>query len=206
MLTLSTNDPGALPAAVQALTSGQVIVLPTDTVYGLAGSPQHPGAVVGIFSAKRRPPDVHLPVLAASSTQVRQLGVELGTFGEALAAAWWPGPLTLALGFGDGPRPGWLEGRDEVAVRIPNSPFVLAVLAQTGPLLVTSANQHGSATPPSAEEAAEVLAPHVTVLIDGGTLVSAPSTLVNVRGGRAVVEREGAISRQEIAASLEGVR
>src|SRR5580658_3467693 len=104
MLTLRADDPNALPAAVSALTTGQVIVIPTDTVYGLAASPQHDDAVLGVFRAKQRPPDVHLPVLAASIEQVEQLGVDLGPLGAALAAAWWPGPLTLALGFTDASR------------------------------------------------------------------------------------------------------
>ena len=91
-----------------------------------------------------------------------------------------------------------------MAVRIPANDFLLALMHATGPLLVTSANRHGAATPLSAEEAGRQLAPHVHLAIDAGTLDSSPSTLVNVRSPVADVEREGAIPRREVAAALGG--
>jgi L-threonylcarbamoyladenylate synthase len=206
MRTLGLNDPGTLAAAAAALLGGEVIVVPTDTVYGLAARPDHPDAVRRIYLAKDRPAGLPLPVLAGSLEQVRQLGVEVSASAAVLAARWWPGPLTLALGFSTGSdRPHWLDGRGEVALRIPRHPFLLDLLGSTGVLLVTSANRHGSATPPTAGEAASELAPHVTLLVDGGVLDSVPSTLVNVRGGRAVVEREGAIPAAAVAAALTGM-
>jgi L-threonylcarbamoyladenylate synthase len=200
--TLGAGDAEAVPATAAALRAGEIVVLPTDTVYGLAALPDHPDAVRRIFEAKDRPASQHLPVLAASMEQVRRLGVEVPGPAFALADRWWPGPLTLVLGFTAGGRPEWLVGRDEVAVRIPRHPFLLALMAETGPLLVTSANQHGSATPPSAGEVATTLGPHVRNIVDGGVLDSAPSTLVNVRGSTAVVEREGAIPSTDITELL----
>ena len=91
-------------------------------------------------------------------------------------------------------------------MRVPDHDFLRAVLARTGVLLVTSANPHGSATPPGPDEVAQTLAPHVGLIIDGGTLATTPSTLVNVAGVDPVVEREGALSKVEIARALEGVR
>jgi L-threonylcarbamoyladenylate synthase len=203
MQRLDMNDEHAVSTVVTALRAGALAVVPTDTVYGLAARPDDAEAVRQVYRAKDRPAHMHLPVLAASLDQVRQLGVALTGAATALADRWWPGPLTLAFGFADpGERPEWLAGREEVAVRIPGHAFLLEVLARTGPLLVTSANQHGSATPPSADEAAGGLADHVSVIIDGGTLTDTPSTLVNVHGEQAQVEREGAISRQDIDAAL----
>ncbi len=179
--------------------------MPTDTVYGIAVRPDIEGAAHRIYVAKDRPRHLHLPVLAATLDQVRGLGVEFTAAATTLAARWWPGPLTLAFGFSvASTRPQWLAGRDEVAVRIPANDFLLALMHATGPLLVTSANRHGAATPFSAEEAGQQLAPHVHLAIDAGTLDSSPSTLVNVRSPVADVEREGAIPRREVAAALGG--
>jgi L-threonylcarbamoyladenylate synthase len=178
-------------------------VVPTDTVYGLAARPDDAGAVQAIYRAKERPTGLHLPVLAASLDQVAQLGVELSGSALALADRWWPGPLTMAFGFAPGGiRPAWLDGRDEVAVRIPKHPFLLELLGITGVLLVTSANRHGAATPTSAAEAAEAVSPYVRTAVDGGVLTDVPSTLVNVRAEPVVVERAGAITDDEVAASV----
>ena len=95
-------------------------------------------------------------------------------------------------------RPDWLAGRDEVAVRIPDHPFLRDLLRATGVLLVTSANPHGAPTARMADEVAASLGDSVDLIVDGGELTEVPSTLVNVRGGQAVVEREGVIPRAEI--------
>ncbi len=137
--------------------------------------------------------------------QVRALGVAFNAAAEVLAERWWPGPLTLAFGFDPGlERPGWLAGREEVAVRIPDHDFLRALLEQTGALLVTSANPHGAPTPRTAHDVAASLGPAVDLVVDGGPLKDVPSTLVNVRGPEAVVEREGAIARAEIERALAG--
>jgi L-threonylcarbamoyladenylate synthase len=203
MHTLHVDDEDALPQAVAVLRAGSIAVIPTDTVYGLAARPDDAGAVHQVYLAKDRPARLHLPVLAASLDQVRQLGVDLSDHALVMATRWWPGPLTLAFGFaGRAARPAWLAGREEVAVRIPDHPFLLELLARTGALVVTSANTHGAATPPSAAEAAASLATAVGLVIDGGPLAGTPSTLVNVRDGQCLVEREGSISRQAVAATV----
>jgi L-threonylcarbamoyladenylate synthase len=203
MRTLPVDDPGALDAAAAALGAGAVIVVPTDTVYGLAARPGDAGAVDTIYRAKDRPDQLQLPVLAATLDQVRQLGVAFSEAAMTLATRWWPGPLTLAFGFSPAlPRPAWLAGREEVAVRIPQHAFLLALIQRTGALVVTSANRHGDATPATAGESASQLAPHVGLAIDGGVLDAVPSTLVNVRGTEPVIERTGAIARRDIEAAL----
>jgi L-threonylcarbamoyladenylate synthase len=206
MLRLHVTDNEAITVTAATLHEGGVVVVPTDTVYGLAAVPHDPDAVGRIFLAKARPADTHLPVLAASLDQVAGLGVEFSEAARALAARWWPGPLTLAFGFSDTrARPAWLEGRTEVAVRIPAHRFLLDVMAETGVLLVTSANAHGQATAPSAAEAAEALAPHVALIVDGGVLASTPSTLINVAVDPPVVERQGAIESNAVADVLSAL-
>jgi L-threonylcarbamoyladenylate synthase len=200
--TVHADAEGAL-AALEVLRAGGVAVVPTDTVYGLAARPTNAGAVQAVFVAKGRPEVMHLPVLAASVTQVRDLGVDFTPAAAALARWWWPGPLTLAFGFDPGlERPAWLAGREEVAVRIPDHDFLRALLAQTGVLVVTSANPHGAPTPRTAHDVAASLGPAVDLIVDGGRLADVPSTLVNVRAPVPVVERVGAISRSEVQGAL----
>jgi L-threonylcarbamoyladenylate synthase len=245
------DDAAAVEVACAALAGGGLVVVPTDTVYGLAARPTDVSAVGAVYRAKGRPEGMHLPVLASDVDQVRALGVAFGPVAALLAERWWPGPLTMALAFtspsaasaaastaasaaastaasapastaasapastaasapafADGARrPEWLTGRDEVAVRIPDNAFLRSLLTRTGVLLVTSANPHGLPTPRRAEDvAAGPLGPSVEVIIDGGPLTEVPSTLVNVTGSTAVVEREGVIGADEIAAALAGVR
>ena len=189
------------------LLQGGVAVVPTDTVYGLAARPVEVAAVRTIYRLKGRPEGMHLPVLAASVDQVRALGVAFTPGAEALARRWWPGPLTLAFGFEpELDRPVWLQGRAEVAVRIPAHDFLRAVLQQTGVLVVTSANPHGSPTPRTANDVAGALGSAVELVVDGGELQDVPSTLVNVNGPAPTVEREGAIARHSIADALEEAR
>jgi L-threonylcarbamoyladenylate synthase len=205
MRTLLVDDDDAVAHTVASLQAGEVVVVPTDTVYGLAAMPGDSSAVHKVYLAKRRPPRLNLPLVCATLDQVRQLGVELSEAALTLAAQWWPGPLTMAFSFSNTEvRPEWLAGREEVAVRIPDHAFLLDLVAQTGVLMVTSANQHGSATPPTARGAAGSLAPHVSLVIDGGLLNATPSTLVNMCARQPVVEREGSISRQAIADALAG--
>ncbi len=198
-------DEAGARAAAETLRQGGVVVVPTDTVYGLAARPGDADAVQAVYRAKGRPEGMPLPVLAASLDQVRALGVEMTDAASALAGRWWPGPLTLAFGFGPGSgaaRPAWLAGRDEVAVRIPDHDFLRGLLRVTGPLLVTSANAHGAPTPRAAGDVAASLGRSVDLIVDGGELTEVPSTLVNVRGPGGAVEREGVITRDEIERAL----
>ena len=206
MRIVRADSEGSLAAAA-VLRDGGVVVVPTDTVYGLAARPGDGHAVQAVYRAKGRPEGMHLPVLASNLEQVRALGVAFTPAARALATWWWPGPLTLAFGFDRrSERPAWLGGRDEVAVRIPDHDFLLALLAETGVLVVTSANPHGAPTPRTAHDVAASLGPSIDLVVDGGQLRDVPSTLVNVREADPVVEREGAISRAEVAGALAEAR
>jgi L-threonylcarbamoyladenylate synthase len=205
VVMLRQTDDDAVAETAAALRAGAVVVVPTDTVYGLAALPTQTDAVQAIYAIKERPEGMHLPVLGASLAQVSGLGVQLTAASEALAERWWPGPLTMVFGFAPpAGRPPWLLGRDEVAVRVPRHDFLLALMATTGVLVVTSANPHGAATPPGAAGVAEVFGDRVDLVVDGGPLHGAPSTLVNVRLGRGGIEREGAISATAISSVLAG--
>ena len=203
--TVRAGSDGSLAAAAAVLRSGGLVVLPTDTVYGLAALPHLPDAVRAVFRAKGRPSGMHLPVLAATVEQVRGLGVAFGAASSVLADRWWPGPLTLAFAFDPGSgRPDWLAGRDEVAVRVPDHDFVRALLRETGVLVVTSANPHGTATPLTAEAVSASLGSSVDLVVDGGALTEVPSTVVSLVGREPVVEREGVIPAPDVVEALTG--
>jgi L-threonylcarbamoyladenylate synthase len=199
---LPADDPVALDLALRALENGELVVIPTDTVYGLAARPDRPGALDAVFAAKGRPAGLALPVLVAGTDQARRLGV-LTVPAEQLAAAFWPGALTLVLhrqaGFGAA-----LGGDGAtVGVRMPAHLQVLRLLEAAGPLAVTSANRSGQPTPATAAEIAEVFGRAVAVYLDGGPSPgSVPSTVVSFVSGEPVVLREGALPSAELLARL----
>ena len=184
---------------VESLLNGGVVLLPTDTVYGLAVSPNFEASIDRLFALKRRPRNVNLPIMVSSEAELAPLGFEISeAAGRLLRSPLIPGSLTLAMGFRSDYRPAWLEGRDEAAVRIPNDDRLLAVLRQTGPLLVTSANAHSAETPDNVPEILAQLDGAPDLWIDGGTLHTTASTLVNCRVEPPVIERLGVVPESEV--------
>jgi len=200
-------DLSLLAEVADCVRAGGVALIPTDTVYGLAVSPLRDDAVDRLFAMKMRPRTVNLPVMVASVSQIKDLGVEIGDAAKALMESrHFPGPLTLALGFRKyGDRPDWLRGRLEVAVRMPDERALLSLLADVGPLLVTSANAHAQSPQESVSAVLESLHGSPDVAVDGGARSTVSSTLVNCRLRPAVVERVGAIPFAEIEKVCECV-
>jgi len=182
---------GALDRAAAALSAGEAIVVPTDTVYGIAVDAFLPGATGRVFAAKQRPHSVDLPVLVAEPDDVWRLVADVPPAAAALIERWWPGPLTIVLR--RRPRLDLDLGDrvDTVGVRCPASDVVRALARAVGPLATTSANRHGEPTPPTAAGVALAL-PGVSIVLDGGVCDGAPSTVVDVTTGDVVVLREGA--------------
>ena len=139
--------PGLLEVGGEIIARGGLVVLPTDTLYGVACDPFNPSAVDALFKAKRRGRDLPLPVLVHTWRQAIGLVDEVTDQAQALIAAWWPGPLTLVLR--EAPGIGWDLGdsRGTVAVRMPKQTFALALIQRTGPLATSSANRSGEPTP-----------------------------------------------------------
>lgn len=186
--------------AAKGILEGQVALLPTDTVYGLGASPLHPSAIDKIFELKNRPPRKNLPIMVASMDDLKDLGVDLNeNVVQLFQSEFIPGALTLVLGFTDKPLVDWLEGRDEIAVRIPDTPYLLEILKKTGPLLVTSANRSGvGETPPTVEEILAQLNGTPEIVLEGGYIKSIPSTILNCRLHPPKVEREGIIKLEQL--------
>ena len=168
-------------AAVEWLLGGGVAVVPTDTVYGLAARPDEVDAVRSIYRLKGRPEGMHLPVLAASLDQVRELGVAFTSGAEALARRWWPGPLTLAFGFDTGlERPEWRRGRAEVAAQHDRRTLLRAVLAADRRARRDECQPPWHPHTTDGGRCRRTRGPTVDLIIDGGDLQDVPSTLVNV--------------------------
>lgn len=180
--------------AVKALRSGGTVVLPTDTLYGLATSPAVEGATDALFRLKGRAADVPVAVLCASVGQAFALAGDVPPDARDLAQRHWPGPLTLVL-----PRRrdlGWALGEPSgtIGLRCPDSPLVRSITKVVGPIATTSANRHGHPTPATPREAAESLTEQPDLVIDGGELAAQASTVIDATGPELRVLREGPIT------------
>ena len=189
--------------AVACLESGGVVLIPTDTVYGLAVQPQHPASIDRLFAMKGRPRTQNLPVMISSRADIFALGAIMSAAAERLFnSKYVPGPLTLALEMRAEHAVHWLRDRIEVAVRMPDDERLLAVLKAVGPLLVTSANLHTEGTYESVPEILASLRAEPDLVIDDGLRDVVPSTLVNCRLVPPVIERIGAVTAEDIETIL----
>lgn len=189
---------------VNFILKGGIVLIPTDTVYGLAVSPKFEESVKQIYALKRRPRQLNLPIMISSANELENIGIDINNcVKRLLQSPFMPGPLTLAVGFKDKPLVPWLVGREEVAIRIPNDERLLSILEKTGPLFVTSANIHGTPTPADVPCILAQLNGKPDKIIDGGLLKGVPSTLVNCRLNPPVIERHGNIPKAELLKFLE---
>lgn len=189
--------------AAAAARRGALIVLPTDTVYGVGTRPDDPEATARLFVAKERPTGLTLPILVASHEDARRVGVFDGP-ADALAVACWPGALTIVL-----PRTetsaGWELGGDTatVGVRIPAHPLTLEVLRATGPLAVTSANRSGEPPATTCEALVEVFGDRVDVyLCEDRPLEGVSSTVLDLAHGEPRLLRRGDLDPVALARAM----
>ena len=190
----------AIADAAAAVRRGDLVVLPTDTVYGVGADAFSPNAVRRLLDAKGRGRDVPVPVLVGSWRTVNGLVEDLPDVAKDLIAAFWPGALTLVLRQGGGLTWDLGDTKGTVAVRMPLHPVAIELLAETGPLAVSSANKHSLPPPVTAAEAREQLGDAVAVYLDGGAAEDrTPSTIVDLTGPVPRVLREGALDRARLA-------
>jgi len=202
---LDATDPHAwgpaIDEAVNAVSRGQVVVLPTDTVYGVGADAFDPRAVQALLDAKGRGRQMPPPVLIPDVRTLDGLATDVPGAARSLAAAFWPGALTLIVTAQ--PSLTWDLGETHgtVALRVPDHPLALALLRRTGPMAVSSANRTGRPAATTAADAAEQLGDAVAVVLDGGpTPGNAPSTIVDATGDRLRVVRLGAIPLADLRA------
>lgn len=195
----------AVRAAASALRAGELVVLPTDTVYGVAADAFDQDGTARVFRAKHRSRSFPLPVLVRSPKQVIGLVTRVPEAAEHLMAAYWPGPLTLVV-----PRDAnltWDLGDDEgtVALRMPMDEVTLEIIREVGPLAVTSANRSGRPPARTVDEARQSLGEAVAVYVDGGPRTDvAPSTIVDLTREEPHVLREGSVPGEQALAVARG--
>ncbi|MFI1972242.1 threonylcarbamoyl-AMP synthase [Streptomyces cinnamoneus] len=196
--TMSGHADGLRAAAV-AVGQGELVVLPTDTVYGIGADAFDREAVDRLLRAKGRGRAMPSPVLVASPDALRDLVTGFPERGWALVEAFWPGGLTLVARHL--PSLTWDLGETHgtVAVRMPSHPVALDLLAETGPMAVSSANLTGQPSPQDCDAARDMLGDAVAVYLDGGpTEAAVASSIVDLTGPVPVLKRAGAISAERL--------
>ena len=189
----------ALSAAAHCVASGQLVVLPTDTVYGIGADAFDSQAITDLLAAKGRGRDMPVPVLVGSWTTLEGLVTAVPQRTWDLVEAFWPGGLTLVIEHA--PSLSWDLGdaRGTVAVRMPLHPVAIELLEQTGPMGVSSANRSGQPAAMNADEAQAQLGDSVAVYLDGGPVrTGVASTIVDVTAEVPKILRAGAISADEL--------
>ncbi|MFD1540350.1 L-threonylcarbamoyladenylate synthase [Nonomuraea guangzhouensis] len=188
-----------LTEAASAVRRGELVVLPTDTVYGIGADAFTPAAITALLEAKGRGRDMPPPVLVGTVRAANALVDDLGPYGQDLIDAFWPGPLTLvckanrALSWDLG------DTKGTVALRMPLHPVALDLLKETGPMAVSSANRSGAPAAVTAAEAEEQLGDSVAVYLDGGkTTDNTPSTILDLTTAVPRMLRRGAIPVEKL--------
>jgi tRNA threonylcarbamoyl adenosine modification protein (Sua5/YciO/YrdC/YwlC family) len=200
---IASGDPPpseVIVAAVEALRDGDIIGIPTDTVYGLAADPWHSGAADRLFQIKGRPRSVELPVLVSGEQQALDLTTAVPACARRLMERFWPGALTLVLPRRQDLAADLGEEDATIGLRCPDHPVPLALCRSLGPLATSSANRHGAAPMTTAQELAVSL-PGVALVLDGGRCDQPPSTVVDTTGEVPKLLRAGRIDWDEIAAA-----
>jgi L-threonylcarbamoyladenylate synthase len=185
------HDAG-VAAAVAALRAGDLVIVPTDTVYGIAADALDAAAVARLFRAKNRPPEKAIALLAASPAQAALVADLSSPVAQRLCASWWPGPLTLVCR-AQCPLPEGVGTGDTVGVRVPADPVVQAIARDLGrPLAVSSANRSGDDATATFEMAIRDIGEYAAIGLDGGDCpIGLASTVVDITSGTPVVLRQG---------------
>jgi L-threonylcarbamoyladenylate synthase len=195
-----------LAAASAALSRGELVLLPTDTVYGVAADAFTPAAVTRLLAAKNRGRNMPVPVLIGEASTLAGLVATVPPVAHDLAEAFWPGGLTLVIEHA--PSLAWDLGDAEgtVAVRLPDDDLTRELLRRTGPLAVSSANRSGRPAATTAQQADYQLGDRASVVLDGGPRdSSAASTIVDCTGPVPRVLRIGAIEVDRLREVVPGI-
>ncbi len=197
-ISLSVDPQRALAESAAALRAGGVVLVPTDTVYGLAALT--PAAEEDLFVLKGRPADRSIAVLVADRPAAESLAESVPAPLAELMDRHWPGPLTVVLPRPQAPGPQIGGNRETVGIRCPDHPWLRSLLVEVGPLATTSANRHAEPTPPLAADVLATLPPdlesgaHIAVAIDGGPCTGEASTVVTWRNDELRILRPGPLN------------
>jgi tRNA threonylcarbamoyl adenosine modification protein (Sua5/YciO/YrdC/YwlC family) len=192
-----------IPAAASAVRRGEIVVLPTDTVYGIGCDAFDAAAVASVLAAKGRGRDMPPPVLIPTARTAQGLATQVPDYAQRLMEKFWPGPLTLVLKAQTSLHWDLGETNGTVALRVPDHEITLELLGDIGPMAVTSANTTGDPAARTVDEAAAMLGESVEVYLDGGPAGEGrPSTIVDCTGETPVTLRLGAIDQDALDEAL----
>ena len=186
-------DESVLARALAVLHAGGLLIYPTDTLYALGGRALDPMVAAAVRAAKGRGDDKPLPVSAADVAQARAIAKGWPEAAQRLAAAFWPGPLTLVLAAAPEVPEEVTSGTGTVAVRVPSLLLARDLSGAAGPLVSTSANRSGLPPPLTCAEAVRQVGPAAALALDGGPGTAAPSTIVDLTGAEPRLLRAGAV-------------
>lgn len=205
MSVLLEADAATVRRAATLLREGEIVALPTETVYGLGADATNAAAVRRVFAVKGRPAEHPLIVHILDAASLDDWAVDVPDEAHALADACWPGPLTIVLRRAPGVLDEVTGGLDTVAVRVPSHPVMRAVLAELGRAIAApSANRFGRVSPTSALAVLEDLGDDVAMVLDGGpSRVGVESTIVDCSQGPPTVLRPGGVTLERIAEILD---
>ena len=205
--TVDATDPNdrelAIEVAANAVEGGRLVVVPTDTVYGIGCDAFDNQAVEALLRAKGRGPDMPVPVLVGSWNTIQGLVRDYTYNMRLLVEAFWPGGLSMVVH--QAPSLPWNLGdtRGTVMLRMPEHPITIELLNQTGPMAVSSANISGQPPATNVQMAQDQLGADVAVYVDGGNAThGVASTIVDLSSGRPRILREGAISAEQVGGVL----
>lgn len=202
--TTDDERDAAIEAATLAIQRGDLLVLPTDTVYGIAADAFDADAVLDLLEAKGRGRQMPPPVLVSNAATIDALAADVPDYVRALVEEFWPGPLTVVLRQQGSLQWDLGDTRGTVALRMPDHEIAREILERTGPLAVSSANTTGSPAATDADQAVEMLGELVSVVVDGGeSPLGEASTIIDATGEQGRVLRLGAISLERLNGVLE---
>ncbi|HEX9696649.1 MAG TPA: L-threonylcarbamoyladenylate synthase [Actinomycetota bacterium] len=205
LISLLDERERAIGRAAEVLRMGELVVAPTDTIYGLFADAFKPWATARVFEIKQRPRSLPLPILVSRPKQAWALSGAVPDAALKLAAAFWPGALTLILP--ENPELDWDLGdrTGTIALRMPSREDLLEIIARVGPVAGTSANPSGRPTAPDAAGVREALGDAVALYLDGGMSPGdAGSTIVDLSGEELRILREGPITAEQVRDAAGG--
>ncbi len=204
MIRMGSDNPMAIPTAMEVLASGGIVAFPTDTVYGLGASLRHTEAILRMFRVKRRPEEMAIPLLLSKLEALQSVAMEVSEEAMLLARCFWPGPLTMVLRRHPSVPQEIGRGKETVAVRIPDHPLALTLIEVSGgALAVTSANVSGGDNPLSADDVIAQLGDSVDLVLDGNCPGGTPSTIVDTTGEQPAILRPGPVSMADLRRCLK---
>lgn len=183
---------------VKILKNNGVGILPTDTIYGIVGSVQNQSTVERIYTLRKRNPKKPFIILIASIGDLKRFGIKLSSYSKRILGRFWPGKVSVILPVPSEKFRYLHRGTKQLAFRLPEKASLRTLLKKTGPLIAPSANTEGESASTTIKEARKYFGETVDFYVDGGKLISPPSTLVMLRGKKLVILREGAVDVREL--------